>query len=88
MRVTPMEKSRDGFRTVDDDVSPSERVVREVAAKTGTDPLALPPLYEAIDPDALDALFTSSDGNSLQVEFEYAGRHVVVDGSGQVGVRT
>lgn len=80
-----MEKRRDGFRTVDD-VSPSETVIREVAAKTDTDPLALPPLYESIDPDALDALFESSEGNSVQVEFEYAGRHVVVDDSGNVGV--
>jgi hypothetical protein len=46
----------------------------------------LPPLYESIDPDALDALFESADGNSVQVEFEYAGRHVVVDSSGRVGV--
>jgi|AntDeeMinimDraft_4_1070355.scaffolds.fasta_scaffold09699_1 hypothetical protein len=80
-----MENGRDGFRTVDG-VSPSEIVVREVAAKTDTDPLVLPPLYESIDPDALDALFESADGNSVQVEFEYAGRHVVVDSSGRVGV--
>lgn len=80
-----MENRRDGFRTLDD-VSLSETVIREVAAKTDTDPLALPPLYESVDPEALDALFESSDGNGVQVEFEYAGRHVVVDGSGNVGV--
>lgn len=83
-----MEKSRDGFRSVDDDVSPSEKVVKAVAAKTGTDPLELPPLYETIDPDALDALVESSGERSLQLEFQFAGRHVVVDGTGGVGVST
>lgn len=83
-----MVESRDGFRSVDDDVSPSEKVIQEVAAKTGTDPLELPPLYETIDPDALDALVESSGESGLQVEFQYADRHVVVDGTGGVGVST
>jgi len=47
-----MENGRDGFEP-----STASRPVRlwsgEVAAKTDTDPLVFPPLYESIDPDAL-----------------------------------
>lgn len=38
------------------DHSPSEAVVKAVAAAEGADPVTLPPLYEFVDPDALDTL--------------------------------
>lgn len=56
-------------------------VVRAVAAKTGTDPAALPPLYEWIDPDALDALFAPSQTNDRRegtIEFTYDGSLVTI----------
>ncbi|SFC27959.1 hypothetical protein SAMN05444422_106193 [Halobiforma haloterrestris] len=43
---------------------PSERIIDAVAALTNEDPLELTPLYEAVDPDALDALFVHSRGRS------------------------
>jgi hypothetical protein len=56
-----------------DAAAPSEAVVSVVAAHKGVDEMALPPLYEVLDPDALDALFaTRGDGNG-SVTFDYAG---------------
>ncbi|MFP9192183.1 HalOD1 output domain-containing protein [Natronosalvus vescus] len=65
--------------------SPVVAVVAEIAAATGTDPLELPPLSSAIDPDALNALFASRPITTVQrVTFQYAGYEVVVDGDGDV----
>ncbi|WP_176548284.1 HalOD1 output domain-containing protein [Natrinema sp. CBA1119] len=35
-------------------------IVQEVAKQTGRDPVELPPLYDYIDPNVLDSLFTGS----------------------------
>lgn len=60
-------------------------MVEALAAATGASPVALePPLYEAVDPDALDALYETDPCPT--VEFEYAGRTVVVRGEGTVAV--
>ena len=60
----------------------SERVVQQVAAKTGRDPLQLPVLHDILDPDALDALIEGiSDG---QVSFTYAGHEVTVTSDGEI----
>ncbi|MCU4741605.1 HalOD1 output domain-containing protein [Natronoglomus mannanivorans] len=56
-------------------------VVRAVAATTGTDPEALPPLYEWIDPDALEAIFAPSQADDRRegtIEFTYDGHLVTV----------
>lgn len=52
-------------------------VIEAVAEVTDSDPLDLPPLYEAVDPDALNSLFNGSE-TSNQVRFQYAGFEVVV----------
>lgn len=58
----------------------SEAVVSAVGAATDSDPLSLPPLYEAVDPDALDAMFDRSGaGTGVIVSFPFAGYDVVVD---------
>ncbi|RQG97336.1 hypothetical protein EA473_03970 [Natrarchaeobius chitinivorans] len=47
----------------------------------------LPPLYDAIDPEALNKLFTSRCEPTVDlVEFEYAGYSIAVRGSGDVAV--
>jgi hypothetical protein len=63
----------------------SERVVQAVAEETGTDPVDLPPLYDVIDPDALDAVFASgrdgtdsTRGDSRELRFTYADREISV----------
>lgn len=73
------------------DVPPSQRVPRRVASVLNVDVLELPPLYESVDPDALDGLFANHDGLSRTrtgtVSFAYAGCTVFVDADGTVTVR-
>jgi hypothetical protein len=59
---------------------PSTTVVEAVAAATETDPNELEPLYSAVDPDALDALFadTGTRRAAGHIEFTYCGFAVVV----------
>lgn len=62
--------------------SPSEAVLYELAALEGVQPEELnPPLFDVVDPDALDGLFTGTTGT---VSFEYHGYSVTVDSSANV----
>ena len=67
---------------------PSLTIVEEVAALDGTDPLSLPPLYDAVDPDALDSLFRSSSGDNPRaagaMQFTYCGYDVRVEADGTI----
>jgi hypothetical protein len=61
----------------------SSRVLRAVAEATETDPADLPPLYDVIDPDALDAVFdgrheNGSDSDDRELRLSYAGREISV----------
>lgn len=72
--------------------SPVTTVVELVADREGTDPMELrPPLYDVIDPEALNALFAPTSRGRLresgQVSFEYLGYDVTVRGDGDVSVR-
>lgn len=60
------------------------RVLQSVATVCGVDPLALPPLYDSIDPDALDALVEGMTEG--EVEFTYADCVVTVTASGAIDV--
>ena len=68
----------------------TDEVVSAVAATKGTDPMDLDPLFNAIDPDALDALYERTGfgraGVPERVEFVYSGCRVVVSGDGSVTV--
>ena len=68
----------------------STTVVTAVAAVKDVDPTDLPPLYDAIDPDALNQLFRSHHQHDAaamgQVEFTFADCTVVIDGENQVTV--
>lgn len=44
------------------------RIVKRVSEIEGTDPLELPPLYNSIDPEALNRL-----ADSGTIQFDYAG---------------
>ena len=59
--------------------SPSHRTVRSVAEATGRGHDELRPLYDVIDPDALDELIGGS-GADVRIEFRYEGCHVRVGG--------
>jgi hypothetical protein len=69
----------------------SEAVVEAVADEEGVSPIDVrPPLYEVIDPDALDQLTSSmtrvSDESPGRIVFSYAGYEVTVAGDGEVSV--
>ena len=62
---------------------PTLAVLEAVSSATGTDELELSPLYEVVDPDALDALFDAADpspSEALSVSFSYAGFDVEIEG--------
>ncbi|UPV74027.1 hypothetical protein M0R89_15995 [Halorussus limi] len=72
------------------DSPPSEAVVLAVADARGCDPLDLPPLNGALDPDALDSLFGDRVSGRARtggrVTFEYADCTVTVTGTRDVFV--
>lgn len=71
--------------------NPSTAVVETVAATTGRDPMTLEPLYERVDPDALDALVNPNgsnlDSQDVTVSFSFADHSVTVHRNGEVVVR-
>lgn len=61
-------------------------VVARVAAREGVDETELLPLFDAVDPDALDKLFETAHRNvsTVEVTFSYHGYEVTVTGDGAV----
>lgn len=70
------------------DEAVSQQVIEAVADAKGVDPLDLPPLYDSIDPDALDALFSHADSSSsiTELSLQIAGCEVLVRGNGEVTI--
>lgn len=69
--------------------SVTARVVGAVADEEGVDPTELStPLFEAVDPDALEDVFpTPPDADVVgRIEFTYCGYDVTVDSHGEVTV--
>jgi len=62
---------------IDDEWEPSTAIVRAVSSHTGQSVMELPPLYEAVDPDALDALFSGRQTLGV-LTFAYAGHDVTI----------
>lgn len=73
---------------IDQSTSPSEAVIEAVAEAEGVEPTDLQPLYDVLDPDALNSLFKSRNHvNQTRrglITFEYHGYEVHVDEDGQV----
>ncbi|QLH83437.1 HalOD1 output domain-containing protein [Halosimplex pelagicum] len=72
---------------IDDDQSASEAVLDAVAERAGVDVLDLStPLYDAVDPEALDTFYRTSgdEGTPTRVSFAYCGYDVTVSGDGTV----
>lgn len=72
-------------------LSPSESVIEKVASNEGVDPMELEvPLFDAVDPDALDALVRTApdrhSGPPIQISFTYYGYDVIVTSDGLVHV--
>lgn len=69
-----------------EDVPVSTHVVEAVSNFVARDPVDLPVLNDAVDPDAVDAFLTPATVRSLEVSFSYAGCTVTVDNRGRVTV--
>jgi len=77
-------QNRHGERTV------STKVVQEVAAVTNREATQLPPLYDTIDPEALDVIASSGGGDKapVMIRFTYAGSRIVVSGTEEITVES
>ncbi|SEQ72720.1 HalOD1 output domain-containing protein [Natrinema salaciae] len=62
----------------------SLRIVDAIAEATDTDVYELEPLYNVVDPEALDQLFRPDSAVDIRVEFEYGGLLVEVRSDGTV----
>jgi len=65
---------------------PSTAVVEAVASFENVDHATLPPIYEALNPDALNTLFDGRADTVAEVRFRYRSYHVTVRGDGTVSV--
>jgi len=61
-------------------------VVTAVAKAADTDPVELPPLYEYIDPDALDKLVGDATRFEGYITFDYDGYSVTTYADGEIVV--
>ena len=73
------------------DESVAEAVVRVVSSVTQTEQTGLEPLYSKVDPDALNALFTSPENGVPRptdgvVAFDYAGNHIEITADGTINI--
>lgn len=70
------------------ETSVSTKVVQHVAEVMDQEVTELPPLYDTIDPEALDSLIKSveTSPSSLEIRFTYAGQQVIIDGRRAVSV--
>ncbi|MDQ2050038.1 HalOD1 output domain-containing protein [Natronolimnohabitans sp. A-GB9] len=70
--------------------TPSLAVIEQIAALEDTDPMSLPPLYDAVDPEALDSLCHSPTAGqtrtATEVRFTYCGYDVRVGTDGDVEI--
>ena len=71
-----------------DAVCASTAVVELVSIAADVEPSALDPLYDTVDPEALDRLVRRGGGaeRDVEVAFAYAGYDVSVSGDGEVTV--
>jgi hypothetical protein len=72
--------------------SPSTAVIETVAIAVNREPTTLEPLYESLDPDALDTLLcptgsASEDAETVTVSFNFVDRQVTVHSRGDVIIR-
>lgn len=69
--------------------SPAETIIDALAAAEGVDATDLPPLYETIDPDALDQLFEDHEGAAgaeATLSFRFDTWNVFVRADGRIRV--
>lgn len=73
------------IETIDRSQGMSYQVIEALAAVENRDALSMnPPLYEAIDPDAIDSLLDTD--SPVKVEFEYNGHMVTAKSDGSIEI--
>jgi len=77
---TPDQSDTTSMYEQDFDGTPSEAVVSTVAGATAQSPLEMQPLFEVIDPDALDRLLGEGGepNSSMRITFRYCGYRITV----------
>lgn len=73
---------------LDPDETVTEGIIKATAAAYNLEPTSLDPLYSALDPDALDALFNPGHSGNPKVEFQYNGCDVHVTSDRKIVIRT
>lgn len=79
-------RCEESLGTTGRDTDISLRVVQKVADELDVSPREVEPIYESIDPDALNQLIRTTTDQNVRVEFTVAGCTVVVYGTGAVEV--
>jgi hypothetical protein len=62
-------------------------IVTTVSIATGQETTAMEPLYSSVDPDALEALFAHTRGDTVRASFSYEECTVTIGGSGEIVVQ-
>jgi len=70
---------------VGQDEAPSTAIVRVLSTISNTRPEQLPPLYDSIDPDALDILFSNKQSNGA-VKFCHSGFRIRITSNGEIHI--
>ncbi|MFC7202157.1 HalOD1 output domain-containing protein [Haloferax namakaokahaiae] len=68
----------------DDEETLLEQILRCVAVAKNTPPTELPPMYDVIDPDALDSLDSACQNGLCSLTIHYAGFDVHVRSGGRI----
>lgn len=71
----------------DRDESPTLAIVEAIASALDRDPMEMPPLYEVVETEALDAILqrgVRTDSVPVTIQFEYEGFDVTVDSRRQI----
>lgn len=69
-------------------IAPSIAAIESLASLRGVAPTDIDPLYEYVDPDALDGVFEAdSAGPTTSVTFEFETDRVAVYGDGTITIR-
>lgn len=63
-----------------------EKIFSEIAHREDTSRLDLPPLYETVDPDALQDLVESADDETFRIVFSYNDYIVRIEADGGIEV--
>lgn len=59
--------------------TPSAVIIEAVASVANRPPEDLPALYDAIDPEAIDRLFTHGSADGVELSFHYYGYDITVE---------